>query len=169
MKKASREFKREHDSPTQADWEIIEAFRYKYRGDVDKLIRDMVADAHYNRRLDVEYYHARSDIIVQMAIWTLYNRGKLSVYRIVNKRKDLAQGYLYLGMWMIQTAADESVCMYCASRAGDMTDDLDRLEMPPYHINCRCEIIPIPLVKDYQEQLKFKEEYQTEQTIAENY
>lgn len=171
MKKAAREFKRDHASPSQRDWEQIEVFRRQYRDDVDRLIRDMVDDAIHDRRLDVEYYHARSDLIVQMAVWTLYNRGKLSIYRVENKRPSpFAQAYYaYVGMFMIQTAADEGVCEYCASLAGEMTEDLDALELPPYHVNCRCEIIPIPLVKDYERQLEFKEEYQTQQVIAESY
>jgi len=172
MKKAAREFKREHASPAQRDWEQIETFRRNYRDDVDRLIRDMVDDAIHDRRLDVEYYHARSDLIVQMAVWTLYNRGKLSIYRVENKRRTAfaqAANYAYQGWFMVETAADESVCEYCASLAGEMTQDLDALELPPYHVNCRCEIIPIPLVGEYEKQLAFKEEYQTEQTIAESY
>jgi hypothetical protein len=172
MKKAAREFKREHASPSQRDWEQIETFRRQCRSDVDQLIRDMVNDAIHDRRLDVEYYHARSDLIVQMAVWTVYNRGKISVYRVENKRPiEMAQAanYAYLGWFMIQTAADEGVCEECASLAGEMTQDLDTLEMPPYHVYCRCEIVAIPTVGEYEEQLDFKEEYQTEQTIAESY
>jgi len=171
MKKAAREFKREHASPNQRDWEHIETFRRNYRDDVDRLIRDMVNDAIHDRSLDIEYYHARSDLIVQMAVWTLYNRGKLSVYQVENKRRmQIAQAanYAYQGWFMVQTAADESVCEYCATLAGDMTQDLDMLDLPPYHVYCRCEVVAIPTVPEYEEQLAFKEEYQTEQVISES-
>jgi hypothetical protein len=171
MKKAAREFKREHASPSQQDWELIEAFRRQYREDVDRLIRDMVNDAIHDRSLDVEYYHARSDLIVQMAIWTVYNRAKLSVYRVENKRQAAiaqAANYAYRGWFMIQTAADEGVCELCASMAGDMTQDIDSLPLPPYHVFCRCQIVAIPTVSEYEKQLAFKEEYQTEQVISES-
>jgi hypothetical protein len=171
MKKAAREFKREHASPDQRDWEQIELFRRQYRDDVDRLIRDMVDDGIHDRRLDIEYYHARSDLIVQMAIWTVYNRGKLSIYRVENKRRIMfaqAANYAYQGWFMVQTAADEGVCELCAGMAGDMTEDIDALDLPPYHVYCRCEIVAIPTVGEYEKQLEFKEEYQTEQVIAES-
>lgn len=171
MKVAAREFEVYHISPTMEDWQRIEQLRAKYRVDVESIIKDMIQDALVDRTVDIDYYVRRSDTLVQMSIWTAYNRGKLSVYRVENKRQATiaqAANYAYLGWFMIKTAADERVCELCASLAGDMTQDLDSLDLPPWHSWCRCEVIAIPTVPEYEEQLEFKQEYQTEQVISES-
>jgi hypothetical protein len=170
MKKAAKEFKRDHASPSQQDWQQIEALRQKYRADTENVIRDMVNDAVVDHQLDIEYYHRRSDLIVQMAIWTTYNKAKLAVYRVENVRQSRfaqAANYKYLGYFMFKTAADESVCELCAPYAGDLQEDLDLLPQPPIHAWCRCEIVAIPTVPTLEEQTQFLEQWQTDQLVEE--
>jgi len=166
MKKAAKEFKREHASPAQQDWQVIENLRMKYRADIERIIRDMVQDAVIDRQVDIEYYHRRSDLLVQMAIWSTYNKAKLAIYRVENVRQSMlaqAQRYKYLGYFMFKTAADERVCEICAPYAGQMSEDPDALDEPPFHPWCRCEIVAVPTVPTVEEQQQFLEEYQTQQ------
>jgi len=172
MKTAGRDFQIDHISPSEQDWLKIRQFRQKYCADVSALIQDMVTDATIDRKVDLEYYHARSNMLVQMAVWTVYNQAKLAVYRIINKPVDLtrayeppvfmAANYKYKGYFMFKTAADETVCDLCAPCAGDLQEDPDLLEQPPVHVWCRCEIIAIPTVTTLEEQTDFLESWTEE-------
>jgi len=166
MKKAAKEFGRSHASPTQQDWQTIETQRFRFRADVNRLIQDMVSDAQHEGKLDMVYYERRSDLIMQMAVWSSYNAAKVAFYRrLTLPRTAMAQAATFIESFTFETCGDDAVCEICErieiQSQLDPVTNIDDLPHPPddTHPNCRCEIVAnIVRVSNVQEPIFIPEE-----------
>lgn len=135
---AAREIRTRSGFPSRDDLAVIEARTEKFTEDFNRILWDYKFGGETLPRC-----YWRLDILGQVLVWELYNRGKLSLFRIVNIRlQRLAQQYgerVEYVCWF--TALDERVCPECLSLHGSCWPIWATFPIPPIHPGCRCELI----------------------------
>lgn len=113
---------------------------------------------------EIRKYLRRIEAVIQMSVWTCYNKGKLALWDDPLFKRfqsgELSEGKLkFAGQYMFLTERDDMVCQLCGPLSGETVEDPHSLEEPPLHINCRCEIIAVPLAKLQSEQERFANKF----------
>ncbi len=118
---------------------------------IESILANDLSEGSLNNLVDAFDYEtvAAWSPAQQSFMWQLLDRVnktsdwvtfKVEAENVLNSADDEGQNYV---VW--QTAEDEATCDYCAPL--DMkivsTDELDSLDQPPAHVNCRCTLIPI--------------------------
>lgn len=80
-----------------------------------------------------------SDIIARTAIMGASNRARDEVYE---KKKEFIIGY------RLVATLDSSTCVNCASLDGDEASKREYLGYPPFHMSCRCTVIPLTKIDE---------------------
>ena len=166
------------------DGQLIEDLSLQFKADFEKTMQDLrldvIVDGPPISRKDL---WKRLDALSQMLTWKVYNQGKISEFNhSINQREKRQSRYSadaarkYDQQFMVFTEADDRVCDECAPYAGLIVTDFNEIlalfggDYPPWHFNCRCQIVASPLFKDVQSQERFREltmeELQIEQAVT---
>jgi hypothetical protein len=154
------------------DMPTVEGLRGKYYASFAEMFTKLIKELQglrQDEQFDPASWVRRCDLILQLAVWESYNKGKQALWddEILKPRQAAigqAQRYKYEDIFMFQTAADDVVCDLCAPLSGQLSEDFNDLESPPLHAWCRCEIVAIPTVKEVTKQERFLKERHDEQT-----
>ena len=117
------------------EYRLLDERRDKYAADFKRILSD-----YQLGKEKLKACYRRLNILGQMAVWELYNRGKLNRLREQNlKMRGLGQvGRIEWVAWF--TTLDERTCSECAALDGQYWRIWDTFPMPPLHPGCRCII-----------------------------
>lgn len=169
------------------DLPFLESIQQSFTKDYFKLINQLETDVLTGiSREQIKKYLGRTAVIIQMLVWTSYNRGKVALwddeifggilratrsqylFNVTHEftgKKDPrfeAQKYKYLNQFMFRTETDGLVCADCAPLSGMLNTNPMNLPQPPLHVNCRCMIVAIPTVKVLSKQERFRKTFAEE-------
>ena len=134
---ATRELRQKYVGLRGEDLVVIDELQGKYVLDFEKILADF--------RVGEEKIHQcyrRLNVLGQVAVWQLYNLGKVSRYREYDlvQRRQVAQIF---GEGHLEVLTQPDCCDICAAKRG-IPYSLWSPPGLPFHPNCRCEVVYVP-------------------------
>jgi len=132
---AARELRERFSMIHGDEYRLVEEGRDKYVEDFRRVLDD-----YRSGNEKIQGCYRRLNILGQVAVWELYNRGKLNRFREYSlKQQRLAQERIEWVVWF--ATLDERTCPECGALHGQYWRVWDTFPMPPLHPGCRCEIV----------------------------
>ena len=134
---ATRQLKQRHSILHREDFDVMEGAKIRYVQDFNGIL------SNYNLGKEkLQKSYARLEVMGQVAVWQLYNLGKVSRFREYDlevRRSHHAQEF---GHVEVATAAD--CCEKCRAKRGVAFSLWGVLPDLPFHPGCRCELMYVP-------------------------
>lgn len=148
---AARELRERFSMVHGDEYRILEDKRGKYVEDFRRVLSD-----YRSGKEKLQAYYRRLNILAQVAVWELYNRGKLNRIRELSlKQRGFAQERVEWVAWF--ATLDERTCPECGELHGQYWSIWDTFPMPPLHPGCRCTIIAKVYVSREEAMIQVKE------------